>query len=81
MKQETRKIKKIVIPANDLTRKPMKKSLDSTMRTRRRESCRVGEARVFEMAGARASRKWEVIIDFTKIKKGGVAAEEILKRL
>jgi len=27
------------------------------------------------------SHKWKTVIDFTKIKKGGVCIDEILKRL
>lgn len=30
------------------------------------------------MAG---NKKWRRIVDFTKIKKGGISAEELLKRL
>ena len=37
--------------------------------------------RVVPLDATENESEWETIIDFTKIKKGGVSAKELLKRL
>lgn len=36
---------------------------------------------VFKIVSVESEEQWETVIDFTKIKKGGIPAEELLKRL